>query len=190
MEGNPTDIKKKIAKAYKAMVAMHGKSLRQGQLAPCKKLAQHQIAMKNYSLVEAKFLTPGKYEAINGKKYEYDWPVLARDKDTFKGKTFYVSHLKQKTAMEFGIIKKVYAKTIEGKKWLVAQIKIPEISLTQNLLARIQQGLTKHVSSTHNFTVEEGTDKVNKIMGSALSAESSAEVKGAKFIEVKRNLKA
>ncbi len=169
---------------YTKLIAVEGKA------PEVKKLARHQIAMHNFSFVEAKFLKPGKYTATDGNKYNYGWDVLQRDKDTFKGKTFYIAHEKEKPAMEYGIIDDVYAKTIDGVNWLVAKIKIPELDITQGLLSRIETGLTKYVSTTHNLMIEKGTNNVRKMTGLSMTAVNAPEVPEAGFIDVHRNLKA
>lgn len=154
-----------------------------------KKIANFNAeSVKNYSVIDVCFLKEGKYNT-NGVEYEYDWETIDKYRTSYLGKPFYLNH-SDTVGTEYGIIDSIYTKLIDGVNWLCAKVKIPEISLTQSVLDRIEHGLIKFVSSTHRFVPDEtNPNRVKALYGVGISAVSDPEVEGAKIINIVRNNK-
>ncbi len=193
----PTDYKKNIitkknvlAKHWKSIKAKHSSMYSHGPLLP--KRARHEAQMPHmpeYALLDVQFLTEGTYRTKDI-PYYYPWAVIEENAKTFEGEDFFVNH-SDTNGTEMGIIDQVYTDIIEGTKWLCAKVKVPEAQFTQSLLERIENGLIKAVSSTHDFVTDpnDPSREVKKIVGKALSTVSEGEVEGAKIRSIARHIK-
>lgn len=188
--GVPTDAKKKLvgqemsASYSKYNFGTHGSF-------PQKHLAQFELGMRNYALLDVIFLRDGTFNT-NGKEFHHPWDVIERDGKSFEGKAFNINHPDPTmTGTEYGIIDKIYTKMVDGVKWLAAEIKIPETGFTKSTLERIENGLINAVSSTHILYVdpEKQSNDVDKISGQGISLVREPEVEGARILSLKRNIR-
>ena len=151
-------------------------------------LARHgKDSMKEYAEVEAAFMKPGDWHT-NGIPYHYDWNTIRQAKDSFKNREFFVGHNEQ-SGMEYGIIKDVEEKQIDGEQWLVGKIRIPETGFTKSALERIETGLTRYVSCMHSFRTD-ANNNVVRMTGKAIATVLEPEVDGARILQITRHIKA
>ena len=182
----PVDYKKKLDN----QTAKYGKLISHGNVLIFK-TAQHQkFDMKEYAELKIAFLREGDFRT-NGVPYHYDWETVERDGKTFEGKYLYANHSDEDYTLQIGEIKDTYPERIDGENWLCATIYLPEIQLNNNILDRIETGLIKEVSSTHDFYVypDDSNHKVKKLNGKAISLVSAGEVEGNKIISLRRHIK-
>ncbi len=176
--------------AEEAQQAKHSKTVtHQGPLVTI--TARHQKAgMQEFALIEAPFLREGWFHAEDGKMYYYPWEVIKRDMKTFQGKEFFIDH-DEENGLEMGMIDKVIEKAINGVQHAVAMVKVPEREFSKQFLDRIQDGLIRYVSSTHDFKTdpEDPSRTVKSITGRALSTVREGEVAGARITGVQRKIK-
>ena len=152
------------------------------------KIARHEKGMmKEYAEVEAAFMKPGDWHT-NGIPYHYDWSTIRQAKDSFKNREFFVGHNEQ-SGMEYGIIKEVEEKHIDGENWLVGKIRIPETGFTKSALERIETGLTRYVSCMHSFRTDSGRNVV-RMTGKAIATVLEPEIDGARILGIVRHIKA
>ena len=151
--------------------------------------AQHALAPTDYAIIEAKFLKEGTYPAKNMQKCKYTWDMLEKNKDTFKGRAFYLDHPNENVGMEYGIIDDVEARDFDGENWLVAKIKVPEEDFTKDVLSRIETGLIKQVSSSHTMIVnlEDPENTITRLTGRGIAAVKQGQIGGAEIISIKRH---
>ena len=170
------------------LTARHEIQLRHGTLPEYKTAHHFGIGMKDFAVIPVAFLKEGDFRT-NGVPYHYDWETIERDGKSFEGKEFYIDHI-EKSGTEMGLIDKVYVDMIDGVKWLCALVKVPESPFTQNFLDRIQNGLVRFVSSTHDFIVDpdDPERKVKKIVGKAISSVKEGEVDEAKILGISRHV--
>lgn len=193
----PADYKKNIickknilAKHWKTIKGSHSKMQSHGPIFTKRARHQHQTpTMPEYALLDVQFLTEGTYHTKDT-PYFYPWEVIEKAAHTFEGEDFFVNH-SDTNGTEMGIIDKVYTELIDGANWLCAKVKVPEAQFTQSLLERIENGLIKAVSSTHDFVTDpnDPSRTVQKIVGKALSTVSEGEVEGAKIRSIERHVK-
>ena len=153
------------------------------------KIAKHSLNMTNFALVDVAFIREGSFRT-NGIPFNYKWNVIERDGRSWEGKEFYIDHI-EKSNTEYGLIDKIYTKVLDGTNWLCAKVKIPETSFTKAFLERIENGLVRYVSSTHQFFVNPSNDarEVEKIRGLGISTVKEPEVEGARILSCQRNLR-
>lgn len=178
---------KKYQESLEEMNSKHSKEISHGSL-PTERLARH-TQMKEYAEIEAAFLKEGDWHT-GGIPYRYDWDTIERCKDSFKGREFFIGHNEQ-SGLEYGLIKDVSTKDINGEKWAVAKIRVPESGFTKDLLARIENGLVRYVSTTHSFFVDpnDPSRTVQTIKGKAISTVLEPEVDGAKILGCIRHIR-
>ncbi|VVB58131.1 Uncharacterised protein [Candidatus Anstonella stagnisolia] len=183
----PKDTVAQIVDDHMMMHAKHEIQLRHGTLPEYKTAHHFGIGMTDFAVIPVAFLKEGEFHT-NGTAYKYDWDVIERDGKTFEGKEFYIDHV-EKSGTEMGLIEKVYAKMIDGVKWLCADVKVPESPFTQNFLDRIQNGLIRFVSSTHDFITDpdDPEKRVKKLVGKAISTVKEGEVEEAKILGITRH---
>ena len=169
--------------------AQHSQILSHGSM-PKERIARHSVGMKEYAEIEAAFLKEGEWHT-NGVSYKYPWDVIERDKDSFKDREFFIGH-NEESGLEYGLVSDVEARELDGNRWLVAKIRVPESEFTKGLLSRIENGLVRNVSTTHSFIVDPNDPErtVRKINGKAISTVIEPEVDGAKILSINRGLKA
>jgi len=151
--------------------------------------AQHALAPTDYAIIEAKFLKEGTYPAKTGQKCKYTWATLEKSKDTFKGRAFYLDHPNEKVGMEYGVIDDVDGRELDGENWLVATIRVPEADFTNDVLGRIETGLIKQVSASHEMFInlQDPENTVTRITGRGIAAVKQAQIGGAEIISIKRH---
>jgi hypothetical protein len=163
-----------------------------GPKLPDKREAQHsKIGMDDYAELDIAFLKEGWFADNSGIEYYYPWEIIDRDKDVFKDVGFFINHA-DTSGTEMGITSDIYEKNIDGTTWLCGKIKIPEKQFTQSFLDRIETGLIKDVSSTHEFKVDPNDEnkRVLKITkGKGISTVTEGEVPGAMILDIKRHIK-
>ena len=180
------DIKKKAEQTAIHKKELESQEILHGSL-PTEHLARHEIGMKEYAELEACFLKEGDW-STNGIKYHYSWPVVSAAKETFKDKAFYLGHT-EGAGTEYGLIAEVMDGVVDGENWVIAKIRIPETDFTQNALARIENGLTKYVSSCHSFRCKPGESNADRIRGKGLSAVPEGEIDGARILSIRRHIR-
>ena len=148
---------------------------------------RHDVGMKEYAEIEARFTTPGDWHT-NGIAHHYSPEVISRAKDTFKGKPFFIGHNEQ-SGMEYGVINDVEQKVIDGQEWLVAKVRVPETGFAKAALERMENGLVKYVSTFHTIRVDQDRN-VTRMTGKALATCMEPEVDGAQITSVTRHIKA
>lgn len=174
--------KNKIGMAWKKL------NLKQIGTTPKMKTLRFSAPMMNkYAILTVKYLREGDFRDMNGTPYFHPWETLEEGKDTYKGKYFYLDH-KEGAGLEYGKIEDVYTQLIDGIDWVCAKIKIPEINITKEILDRIQNGLIKDVSSTHDIYAPTPDRTVKKITGKGISLVEEGEVEGAEVVDIKRNI--
>lgn len=169
-------------------LARHSRKISHGKI-PSERLARH-AEMKSYAEIEAAFLKEGEWRT-GGIPYKYDWEIIQRDMPTWKNREFFIGH-SEESGLEYGLIKEVRPKEINGEKWAVAKIRVPESKFTQDMLDRIENGLMRYVSTTHSFYVnpDDPERKVQKIVGKAISTVLDPEVPDAKILRIIRKIRA
>lgn len=168
--------------------AKHSITLSHGEL-PLVLTAQHSAMLNAVRVAEMEvaFLKPGAWKT-KGVPYNYNWDVIENGAKSFIGKKLYTNHAEEGN-QEYGIVKDVYTKMVDGVKYLCGLVEIPEVNFTQPLLERIQTGLLKDISSTHDFVInpEDPTKTVQRINGKGLSLVKEGEVSGARVLSLQRN---
>ncbi|MCK9602999.1 MAG: hypothetical protein M0R66_01260 [Candidatus Omnitrophica bacterium] len=181
-------------KAVSESTAHHEKEVLHGKLPLASRVARHSApgidSMREYAELEASFLKPGVW-STDGVSHPYEWDTILRDMKTFNGREFYISHNTEENGFEYGIIADTEARVIDGENWAVAKIRVPETDFTQDLLARIENGLIRFVSSTHRFRFnpEDPSRRVLSLAGKAITTVREPEVDGARILGIKRHLK-
>jgi len=184
-----------FAKHWKGITAKHAcqdkDCISHGPEIPVTKNARHSgIGMDEYALLDIPFLKPGEWNT-NGKDYDYSWDIISKHGKSFKDQEFFINHADTNGA-EMGLIDDTYEEEIDGENWLVATVKVPETSFTKSFLDRVENGLIKAASSTHQFKVDKdnpGNNEVIWMKGSALSTVRKGEVDGAGIRSVKRHIR-
>jgi len=175
--------KKKITRMALKRALMKCNKVQHGK-PQTKRKARHSIEMKEYAELEVAFLRAGNWRT-KGIPYHYSWEVIKRDGKSFEGREFFINH-DEESGLEMGKITQVYEKMIDGVRWLVAKVRIPESDFAKGFLERIENGLIRFVSSTHMFITDKSR-QVRELTGDAISTVRQPEVTNARILSIDRH---
>jgi len=138
------------------------------------------------AVARIRFFTGGEYPDINGDYYNFSEDVVRATISKYIGQLLYVSHEKESPPLAMGKVYDSWLEEQDGKLWMYGDVMIPEgYDYTKNFIDRIESGLVKFLSVTHNF--QNKGKEVIAIQPKGIAVVDEPEVKGAEILSIKRN---
>ncbi len=156
-----------------------------------KGIARHSVPdMKEYAELDVAYMKEGYWRNVEDVEFFYPWEVIEKGMKTYEGDPFFADHY-EKSGAEMGLVEKTYPADLNGEKWACAKVRVPETPTFQAFLDRIENGVVKYVSTTHDFLYDTGNEerRVKEMDGQAMSTVIKPEVDGARILSVKRHIK-